>query len=347
VIVTVVGTGADARDETARLLAEGHHVRLVRDGRPEATGVPGAGALDDHAALLLERAAAKHAALEAQGIRIEEARATATTVALPTVHPRLDVVDDRRVRVFEVDADRRVTHVHLQRADGTGSEETPTEMLVLAADTLTTTRIFLESWRRATGESPRLTGLLHPREVRARFVTPSMIGRPVDERAAGSPRVAITLRERGTDDVRGELLTAEPERLATDVASVPLDIRTSFRLVREARAALGSATLTFPDGPRQGCWVELGTGGLATHWEPPAGDLARRGRAVARLRHALQMLGSRLLSAAAPDAAVGDDWAGTLPATSDERPFTTRGDGSSRDFRGLRISGDAARSLVG
>jgi hypothetical protein len=123
------------------------------------------------------------------------------------------------------------------------------------------------------------------------------------------------------------------------VAAVPLDVRTAFRLVREARAGLGSVTLTVPDRPRAACFTELGPGGLAVNWEPPTGDPARMGRTIARVRHALQMLGARILAAEPRNDRAADGYAGTLPSTSDERPFTTRPDGSSRDFQGLWIVG--------
>jgi hypothetical protein len=214
VIVTVVGAGEEARRACEHLLGEGHHVRWLQDGRADAPGakiadVPG---LDDHAALLLERAAVNRAALEGEGIVIEE-RSFPPPPALPSDHPRLEVLEGRGAVAFSADGSRRVTHLHVERADGAGPEDLPVETLVLAADTLTTTRLFLESWRRATGECPRLSGLLRSREIRARFVTSAMIGRPVDERAAGIPRIAITVREPGSDDVRGRILTAEPERL--------------------------------------------------------------------------------------------------------------------------------------
>lgn len=342
--VTVVGATKDALRICAELLDEGRHVRLVRDGRADAPVVVEPTALDGHAATLLERAATRRDPLEREGVFIEE-RPLAATPSLRPEHPRMEVIADRRVVAFSADANRRVTHLHVETADGAGGEDLPVDdALVLAADTLTTTRIFLESWRRATGENARLTGVLRHREIRARFVTTSMIGRPVDERVPVPPRVAITLREHNADDIRGWIATAEPERLPADVAAIHLDIRTSFRLVREARAALGSVVLTLPDWSRAACAVELDAGELAVRWEPPTGDRARRGRVLARTRRALRALGSWMLPGAGwREANANGEYAGTLPMTEEERPFTTRGDGSSREFEGLYIVGDAAK----
>lgn len=253
----------------------------------------------------------------------------------------------RRVTHLRADESRRVRAVVCRHADGGAEEEVTADRVVLAAGALSSARIFLETWRRATGESPRLTGLLDNRQVLVPFLTWQMIRRPHDPRTFPYPQLALVLEGFSPcDDVHALVATLKAGAIHPIVGSLPGDFRSALRVFRDVHAALGRVEISFPDRRRARCWVELGASAgddeapLTLHYEPPTGERARIGRAVARVRAALRELGAVALpfrTRVRPMGAAAH-YAGLLPMTREARPFTTTPDGASRDLADLTFA---------
>ena len=192
--------------------------------------------------------------------------------------------------------------------------------------------------------------MLDNRQVLVPFVTWRMVRRPRDPRVYRHPQVVISLDGfEPRDDVHAPLATLGTAPLHAIVRALPVDIRRGLRLVRDVRAALGVAIMSLADRRRRTCWVELGPspdadGALVAHYEPPTGEAALIGRNVARLRSALGTLGAVVPPGAVSvlPSGASAQYAGTLPMTRDEAPFTTTPSGSSRDYSGVRIVDGAA-----
>jgi choline dehydrogenase-like flavoprotein len=233
----------------------------------------------------------------------------------------------------------------VERVDGGGEEEIEVERLALGSGTLSTAKIFLESWRRATGERARLTGLMDNRQVLVPFLSWRMIRRRHDPRTYQYHQLALGLE--GTeprDYVHALVTTLKTASIHPIVQSVPLDVRTGLRVFRDVHAALGLVNVNFPDRRRRTCWVELADGPergfpLVVHYEPPTGERALLGRTLARVRRALGALGAVVPPGLTHVRPMGASvhYAGTLPMTAEPRPFTTTPHGASRDFAGLDL----------
>jgi choline dehydrogenase-like flavoprotein len=232
------------------------------------------------------------------------------------------------------------------RTDGSGTEEVVADHVALGAGTLASSRIFLETWRRATGESVRLPGLMDNRQVLVPFLTWRMIRRRHDPRTYQYHQLAFGLDGfEPRDHVHALVTTLKTASIHPIVGSLPVDMRTALAIFRDVHAALGLVNVNFPDRRRSGCWVQLAPAApedeapLVVHYEPPTGERARIGRTVARVRTALGTLGAFVPPPMIHVRPMGASvhYAGTLPMTREDKPFTTTPDGASRDFRGLSL----------
>ncbi len=200
-------------------------------------------------------------------------------------HPRFRYRSGLRARWFETDDDARIERLVCERIDGGGTETIPVERLALGAGTLGTGKIFLESWRRRTGDDVALTGLMDNRQVLMPFLNLRMIGRPHDPETYQYHQIAIGLAAPDPRDyVHGLVTTLKTASIHPIVPSLPFDMRTSLDVFRNVHAALGLVNVNFPDRRRRDCYVTLGGSSFVTrsgapalrvHYEPPAGERRR------------------------------------------------------------------------
>jgi choline dehydrogenase-like flavoprotein len=352
----------------------------VTEHMPAPASLLPALALDEHSRVLLERYAVKRRAVRRMGFVVGRSRvATLTrelagrppcdylgrclmgcpidslytplaTLAECLREPRFRYRGGLHVLRFRTRAGR-VTSVIAARTDGGGTEEIALDALVLAAGTLASGRIFLESWRRERGEVIRLGGLMDNRQVLMPFLNPRMIRIPHDPRTYQYHQLLMGMTaEDPRDYVHGIVTTLKTAQIHPIVQSVPLDLRTALHVFRNVHAALGLVNVNFPDRRRDDCYLTLdaGVGGveddgalaLRVHYEPPAGEAERIGGALRRFRSALRKLGCFVPPGMSHVRPMGASvhYAGTLPMTRDERPLTTTPQGRSRDFENLWIA---------
>lgn len=332
--------------------------------------------LDEHSALLLERYAERRDALRAAGVTFGRSRVAvlpaddlgrkgcdllgrcltgcpteslytpSVTLRALTGNPRFEYLGGRRAVRLRTDGERHVRAVVCARTDGSGTEEVAADHVALGAGTLASSRIFLETWRAATGEARRLSGLMDNRQVLVPFLTWRMIRRRHDPRTYQYHQLAFGFDGfEARDHVHALVTTLKTASIHPIVGSLPLDLRTALAVFRDVHAALGLVNVNFPDGRRSSCWVEPGAAGpdeeapLVVHYEPPTGERARIGRTLGRVRRALAMLGAFVPPPMVHVRPMGASvhYAGTLPMTREDKPFTTTPDGASRDFHGLSL----------
>lgn len=256
-----------------------------------------------------------------------------------------DYLPGRLVRRFEVDADGRVRRVVW--TDPAGQEETsePVEILALAAGTLASARIFLESWPAARGAPPRLEGLMDNRQVMVPFLTFSRIGKAYEPDSYQYNQLAIGLEMPSTEEYVHCLVTTLKTALAHPIIqSVPLDLKTATWIFRNVRAALGLVNVNFHDRRRPGCFVQLGSGDpgrppLTIEYVPPKDEPERVRLALRRLGRGLRRLGAVVPPGMTRWRPMGASvhYAGTLPMTRSGGSLTTDPNCRSRDFPNLYV----------
>lgn len=259
---------------------------------------------------------------------------------------RFRYVSGAWVSHFRVDARRRVTSVVVEPVAGGVTEEIPLDTLALAAGTLSTSRIFLESVYRATGEAVTLDGLMDNRQVLLPYLNLGMLGSAYDPGSYQYHQLAMGL---ASDDPReyihAQITTLKTASVHPIVQRLPFDLRTSSRVFRSVRAALGLLNINLHDTRRPTNTVSLERAGggvppaLRIEYAPPAGEASVIRRAVRRATRALRRLGCVVPPGMVHVRPMGASvhYAGTLPMSDERRLTTTTAHCRSHEFENLFV----------
>lgn len=240
---------------------------------------------------------------------------------------------------FRYTAGGRVTAL-VAREEATGNErEFEAGRLALAAGTLSSSRIMLESIRRDSGERPVLRGLMDNRQVLMPFVNLAMIGRPFNPNSYQYHQLAIGVDAGDPMDyVHGLVTTLKTALIHPLIQALPFDLGTATMLFRDLHAALGLVNINFSDNRRDENSLALESDGrLAIHYradekEPARLAAARRG--FQGLLWKLNCVAPGSMTHVRPMGA-SVHYAGTLPMSAERRPLTCSPSGESRDFSNL------------
>jgi choline dehydrogenase-like flavoprotein len=256
-------------------------------------------------------------------------------------YPGFEYVPDVEVTHLRLGAGNRVRGVVARRIDSGVEQEFPADRVALAAGTLLSTRIFLMSILKQTGERVRLHGLMDNRQILVPFVNLRMLGRQFDPRTYQYHLLGLGL-ESGSplDYVHGQITTLKTALVHPLIQRIPLDLGTSTLLFRGMHAALGLVNLNFRDNRRDDNWIEL-SGGAEPHlqirYAPDAEERHRLRQAVRRVRRTLLSLSCVALPGMIHVRPMGASvhYAGTVPMTRTPAPFTATECCESRDIGNL------------
>jgi hypothetical protein len=252
----------------------------------------------------------------------------------------------RYVSHFRFDTGGRIRSVVADDLTSGCPEEIEVERLVLAAGTLSSSKIILESVYRDSGEIVRLRGLMDNRQILMPFVNLAMIGRPYNPDSYQYHQLAIALEGATPKDyVHALITTLKTALIHPIVQSVPFDLRTSLTLFRNVHAALGLVNINFSDTRRPDNLVTLeveartGASRLAISYGPPEGELQAMRLARRRMARALRALGCVVPPGMAHQRPMGASvhYSGTVPMRDDGGAWTTSAQCRSREFENLFI----------
>jgi choline dehydrogenase-like flavoprotein len=199
------------------------------------------------------------------------------------------------VRRFETDDGGRVQAIVFER-EGGGQERAPVERLVLAAGTLGSSRILLESLAHAGDRRGELRGLMDNRQVLVPFVNFSMLREKPELDSYQYHQLALGLAaEDGREYVHGLVTTLKAALIHPIAQSVPLGLRSALDITRHAHAALGLVNLNFCDTRREQNRIVLEQDGeqsvLTLHYSPRADEAQTIRASLGRLKRTLRALG--------------------------------------------------------
>jgi hypothetical protein len=242
---------------------------------------------------------------------------------------------------FRVDSSGRVRTLLARSMDGK-TEEIPLSTLVLAAGTLGSSKIFLESVYRETGAAPELRGLMDNRQILMPFVNLRMLGRKwsPDTYQYHQVAMAVELKESG-ELIHGLITTLKTALIHPLVQTLPFDLAGSVAAFRSIHGALGMININFPDSRREDNYLTLDTVGtqhrLAIHYRPEPGEPGRLEQTIATFRKILRKLGcfapTPMIHVRPMGASV--HYAGTVPMSVSGGRHTCTEAGASRDIEGL------------
>jgi choline dehydrogenase-like flavoprotein len=259
-------------------------------------------------------------------------------------YPNFRYQPNSYVRHFEFDESRRVTALVCEEADTRARFRVPVDALVLAAGTMMSSKIFLESIRQATGQVARLTGLMDNRQVMMPYVNLRMIGRPFNADSYQYHQVAMGFEASDPRHfVHCQVTTLKTALVHPIVQSAPFNMRTALYLFRHIHAALGLVNVNLHDTRRPGNYVTLDADAadeeprLAIHYAPADDEPSYLKQVLARVKKALWALGCVVPPGMTRVRPMGASvhYAGTIPMTTRPEQFTATPDCRSNDFDNL------------
>ena len=253
-------------------------------------------------------------------------------------------VPDVLVTHFAFDGRRRVTAVVAEDVSTGAAREFPVDALALAAGTLSTSAIFLESVYRGTGEMLTLGGLMDNRQILIPFVNLGMLGSPYEPESYQYHQVALGLEgDDPRDYVHAQITTLKTAQVHPIVQSLPFDLRTATGVFRALRSALGIVNVNLRDTrrPENVVTLEQRPGSslrtLRIAYVESANEKTLRRRAVGRVRGALRRLGCVVPPGMTHVRPMGASvhYAGTIPMATSGAPCTATAECRSADFHNL------------
>ena len=247
--------------------------------------------LDSHSAYLLERYHASRSRLQHDGFIMGRSRVATLSQQLgsrqpcqqlgrclwgcPTwslYHPAVTLDECRLSELFDYRPGLYVTHLEYD-PDGTVRRAVASDLandttlriegdrFVLAAGGLNSTKIYLESWYRATGDQLTLTGLMDNRQIHVPFLSPKMIGQPVDQSSYQFHHLAFALPGSAAGEhIHGQITTLKAAAIHPILGGIPVALGMALQLFQTVRAGLGVANVNLPDERRPQSRVTLEPG---------------------------------------------------------------------------------------
>jgi choline dehydrogenase-like flavoprotein len=268
------------------------------------------------------------------------------TLAQCQQFPNFRYLPNLRVTHFSFDSGQHITRVVADPVDGAQACEFPVEKLVLAAGTLSSSKIFLESIFRNTGKIIQLHGLMDNRQILVPFVNLRLVGEQYNPESYQYHQLGLGIE---TEDpkgyVHGQITTLKTALLHPIILNLPFDLKTSAFLARNMHCALGIINVNLHDTRREGNYLTLDPANQARpsrlniNYSPATDQDALTRKAIKTVKKALLRLGCIVPPGMVHIRPIGASahYAGTLPASRKKAPWTTSELCQSHDFENLFI----------
>jgi choline dehydrogenase-like flavoprotein len=256
-------------------------------------------------------------------------------------HSSFEYVPGVEVLRLRIGPHRRVVAIVARVLDENVEREFAVDRVALAAGTLLSTRIFLDTVLAHTGDRVRLPGLMDNRQVLMPFINIGMIGRQFSADSYQYHQLGLGVDgETPRDYVHGQITTLKTALVHPLIQRLPLDLATATYAFRALHAALGLVNVNFRDTRREENFVELTESpspSLRIHYEPDATEADRLTSGLKKVRKALLTLGCVVVPGMVHRRPMGASvhYAGTIPMTRAAGPFTTTEFCQSRDYENL------------
>lgn len=268
------------------------------------------------------------------------------TLAQCRENPNFTYIPRMRVRHFKFSSGNRITNLIAEPTDGGSTREFPVDKLVLAAGALCSSKIFLDSICKNTGEIIQLRGLMDNRQLLVPFVNLRLIGQPFKPDSYQYHQVGLGIEtENPKEYVHGQITTLKTAMLHPIIQSLPCDMRTAIFLVRNFHCALGIVNLNLHDTRRDANYLTLeenaGTGNtrMIINYSSAHEQKAQIQRSLKTVKKVLRRLGCLVPPGMAHVRPMGASahYAGTLPMSPAKTPLTTSEYCQSHDFDNLYV----------
>jgi choline dehydrogenase-like flavoprotein len=262
-------------------------------------------------------------------------------------YPNFTYLGGVRAQYFTVDGRGCAIALVVTPVDGGPARALAADRIVLAAGTLSSSRIVLRSVYEATGRTIQLHGLMDNRQLLIPFLNVRMLGRGVRTDSYQYHLLGIRMKMGApAESIHGQITTLKAALMHPIIQRLPFDLRTATVIARATHAALGVVNVNLHDTRRPENFVTLipeKSGSLperlAIRYAPPSHETERIQRTIRRVKRVLWALGCivppGMLHVRPMGASV--HYAGTLPMTREPTPWTTDALCRSRDFENVYL----------
>ena len=260
-------------------------------------------------------------------------------------HPNFTYMPGYLVNHFTYDQAGKINSIVATAVGDQTAHEFTADTYVLAAGTISSSKIFLTSIYNQTGQLVKLPGLMDNRQILVPFVNLKMIGKQYNPESYQYHQIAIGLeREKPEEYVHGQVTTLKSALVHPIIQNMPLDLRTATFMFRNMRASLGIVNLNLHDRRRDDSYIALEDQGtakpkLVINYTPSQEEPEIINESLKRLKKLLWKLRCiappNMIHIRPMGASV--HYTGTLPMSTKKLPYTTSKDCQSHDFENLYI----------
>lgn len=242
----------------------------------------------------------------------------------------------------------RVTAVIARNLENNEPTAFSVDFLVMAAGTLSSTMVYLESIYRQTGEVLKLHGLMDNRQILVPFINLQMLGKPYNPQSYQYHQLALGFRDdslKGNDYgdyIHGQVTTLKTALMQPVLQTMPLDWQTATLLGRNLHSALGVININFSDTRRDSNYITLhpfphGISTLELRYVEPANEKKRIFSAIKKIKKFMSGLGNIIPPGQIHIRPMGASvhYSGTIPMAKNPQSHTLSPNCRSYDFENL------------
>lgn len=259
-------------------------------------------------------------------------------------HPNFTYVPNMYASHFKFNSQNRISSLVVQTVSGGPASEIAADKFILAAGTLSSSRIFMDSIWKGTGQITKLTGLMDNRQILIPFINLNMIGAEYNPESYQYHQIALGIESgRPEEYVHGQITTLKSALIHPILQNIPLDVQTAIKVFRNVRAGLGVVNVNLGDHRRENNFVTLqtedasGRSKLSINYSPPRAERTNIKRVVKLVKKCLWQLGCVVPPGMTHVRPMGASvhYAGTVPMSAEQRPLTASKNCRSHDFENL------------
>ncbi len=247
-------------------------------------------------------------------------------------HPNFKYIPNTYVNHFKYNSKCKITNVVAKSINDNKSHEFPVDKLVLAAGTLSSSKIFMDSIFKNSGEIIKLNGLMDNRQILIPFLNLNMIGQTYNPENYQYHQIAMGIDcEDPKEYIHMQITTLKTALIHPIINNLPLDLKTSIYIFRNIHSALGVVNVNLHDTRREGNYLSLEVNNkssgskLVINYSPAIHEKTLIKKAIKKTKKALMKLGcvapSGMIHVRPMGASV--HYSGTIPMSSKNRLYTT------------------------
>jgi choline dehydrogenase-like flavoprotein len=261
-------------------------------------------------------------------------------------YPNFTYKSNLYVTHFVCNAKRHINNVFVRSTNENKVYEFELDKLVLAAGTLSSSKIVMNSIYNNTGEIIKLRGLMDNRQLLIPFINTRMIGKQYNPGTYQYHQLALGIdNENPRNYIHGQITTLKTALIHPIVQKIPLDLKSATFVFRNLHAALGVVNVNFPQIRREENYLSLKTErnsswpSLLINYVPPPNERNLIRFAIKKVKKVFAALGCFVPPGMIHVRPMGASvhYSGTIPMSSTEGPYTVSKHCQSHDFRNLYV----------